>query len=107
MLGRGVGERYGRVRCIQRTTTSCLQIEEETPIPRSPPPTGIDGKRVEIHHVDQNPYGPYQEMLKRDHQRIRNPKQGLTAEQRRLFNQARRRYWERQWDAGRFSHLPE
>jgi len=32
---------------------------------------------------------------------------GLTPEERSLFNAARKRYWQREWDSGRFRNLPD
>ncbi len=84
----------------------------DSQIMRRPPrrglaPKGVDGYPVEIHHVGQNPNGPFEEILKVDHGRTPNPNRGLTDEERRLFDAARKRHWEREWDAQRIADIPE
>lgn len=74
---------------------------------RGQAPKGPDGKSIEIHHVGQNPEGPFIEITSTNHRRVPNPLPGLTEEERKLFNAARRRYWEREWDRGRFRSLPK
>ena len=81
------------------------EMLSKRPPARGKAPMGIDGNAIEIHHVDQNPMGPFEELLKRDHVKISNRRPGLTAEERQEFNRLRKQYWEVQWDSGRFDHL--
>lgn len=78
----------------------------KAPSLRGNAPIGIDGKPIEIHHVNQNPQGPYMEVQSSEHRRLKTRRPGLTTEERRLFELAKIRYWERQWDLGRFTDLP-
>ena len=86
-----------------------IKIPDESKIDRSllnPPdkpgnaPTfKKDNTRVEIHHVGQNPDGPFIEMHRNDHRLGENYRknhtneQKLTKEQRTEFNAARKIYW--------------
>ncbi|MCZ2398800.1 MAG: Hint domain-containing protein [Phycisphaerae bacterium] len=77
---------------------------------RKPPmrggaPIGIDGAPVEIHHVGQSTQGPFVEMIRARHRQVPKRRPGLTADERRLFDSARHRYWEQQWDLGRFNDI--
>jgi len=69
-------------------------------------PLDRNNRPIEIHHVDQNIEGPFVEIRGVDHRGIPNPNPGLTPDERNLFNQAKERYWQHQWDLGRFNHLP-
>ncbi|MBK9121284.1 MAG: hypothetical protein IPM18_17005 [Phycisphaerales bacterium] len=88
---------------VQRVPRSSIA---KAPSLRGNAPIGIDGKPIEIHHVNQNPQGPYMEVLSSEHRRLKTRRPGLTTEERRLFELAKIRYWERQWDLGRFTDLP-
>jgi hypothetical protein len=83
---------------------------KRAPAKRGQAPIGKDGNSVQIHHVDQNAEGPFEEILARDHWAIPHDRRsgaGLTADERRLFDNAKERYWKREWDSGRFANLPE
>ncbi len=75
-------------------------------------PIGDDGQRVELHHRNQNPDGPIDEMTRRDHRGPGNhgrnhplPNQGV--DHGKDWDNYRRRHWEKEWDSGRFDDLPE
>jgi hypothetical protein len=70
------------------------------PPKRGNAPIGTDGHPIEIHHVD-GPNGPFREVTKTQHASLPT-KQKLTRAERDLFNSARRDYWRRQWDSGRW-----
>jgi hypothetical protein len=75
------------------------------PKQRGQAPIGVNDNRVENHHVEQNPHGPYVEILRTEHLRAVPDVPGI--DNRQQFNNARRRYWEREWDRGRFNDLPD
>lgn len=63
-----------------------------------------DGTSVEIHHVGQDPKGPFKEMHKSEHrmgdnyQKNHQPGQTpLSKEERKEFNKARREYWKNEY----------
>ena len=68
------------------------------------PPLGMDGKPINVHHINQSPRGPLIEMLQSEHQRmysalhpnLRSPSQI----NRRTFDRWRGQYWE--WRATEF-----
>ena len=63
-----------------------------------------DGASVEIHHIGQNPNGPFSEMHPKDHRGGENFKKNhpvgqtpLTKEQRKDFNKSRKEYWKKEY----------
>jgi RHS repeat-associated protein len=79
----------------------------EKPIERGKAPTfKSDGTKVEIHHVNQEPEGPFMEMYWFDHRgkgnhKVNHPNKTSKID-RNLWNQQQTRYWEEQWDNGRW-----
>jgi RHS repeat-associated protein len=68
-------------------------------------PRDKDGNEIELHHRDQNPDGPIDEMTdeehnKQDHSRRPGVDHGSK------WRTWRERYWRQQWDNGRFRGLP-
>ena len=67
-----------------------------------------DGRPIEIHHVNQQPNGPYKEMHPSDHRYGQNYKfnhpnyKGKSTIDRTQFRKDTRSYWEHEWDSGRF-----
>ena len=73
-------------------------------------PIGDDGYPVELHHRDQDPDGPLDEMTRTDHRlggnfsnNHDNTGQSPSSIDRTVFNTERRAYWAQEWDSGRFS----
>ncbi|MEL6630232.1 MAG: RHS repeat-associated core domain-containing protein [Bacteroidota bacterium] len=84
------------------------------PNKRGNAPTGNDGHPVELHHRNQTPDGPLDEMSRTDHRLGDNYKknhpntgQDESLIDRKEFEKQRREHWEREWDEGRFDDLPE
>jgi hypothetical protein len=71
------------------------------PPKRGRAPIGRDGHPIQIHHT-RNPHGPFIEVTRTQHNALPRPHPPLTRAERRHFNSARRDYWRRQWDSGRF-----
>ncbi|UPZ36526.1 hypothetical protein MUB18_20785 [Sphingobacterium sp. PCS056] len=72
--------------------------------PGNAPTFKSDGQPVEIHHVGQNPKGPFKEMSKKDHRLgenyLKNHPKGqtpLTKQERKEFNSARKEYWKKEF----------
>ena len=98
-----------------------ITIPEENKIPNSElnppgkrgnaPTTKADNKPVEIHHVGQNPTGPYKEMGQKEHRGQGNDKRNHpnknkeTKIDRKKFNKQRRDYWKKEYDSGRFGDI--
>jgi hypothetical protein len=101
-------------------------LNEECPPPvkvpsselKSPPPKrgnapiGNDGKPVELHHRHQTPDSPLDEMSRTDHRGAGNfgknhPNTGQVPSQidRTRWKQEQKKYWENEWDTGRFDDL--
>jgi len=63
-----------------------------------------DGTKVEIHHENQNPDGPFKEMHWKDHRgkgndKINHPNKGSASKiDRKDFRRAQRAYWSKIWD---------
>jgi hypothetical protein len=82
------------------------------PIKSGRPPIGKDGKAVELHHRNQNPMGPIDEMTRDDHRGPGNhgknhplPNQGVDHDDKD-WKKWVRDYWKKQWESGRFLDLP-
>lgn len=72
--------------------------------PGNAPKFKADGTSVELHHIGQNPQGPFKEMYKVDHRTgtnySKNHPQGqspLTKQERYEFNKARSEYWKNEY----------
>jgi hypothetical protein len=90
-----------------------IEIEDKDKIDRKKlnPPTGQgnaptfkkDGTPVEIHHVGQNPKGPYKEMHKEDHRgkgndKKNHPNKGEKSKiERNKFKQEKKVYWKKEF----------
>ncbi|ONI86988.1 hypothetical protein ALI144C_10125 [Actinosynnema sp. ALI-1.44] len=79
------------------------------PKERGQAPIGIDGKSVELHHRGQTMDSPIDELTMTEHRgkgnfRRNHPNTGQTPSKidRKLFEVQKRRYWEAEWDSGRF-----
>jgi hypothetical protein len=72
------------------------------------PISNIDHRPIEIHHEGQNPDGPFHEMHPSDHRYGDNYKKnhpnfdGNSKIDRKQFRKDTRKYWEKEWDSGRF-----
>jgi len=78
---------------------------------RDTAPIGEDGRGIEIHHIGQNPNGPFREMTMTDHRgpgnKGRNHPPGSPGiDHGNDWKASTRQYWEREWDSGRFNTLP-
>ncbi|MBF6589716.1 MAG: hypothetical protein IVW57_04190 [Ktedonobacterales bacterium] len=66
------------------------------------------GERIEIHHVDQNPEGPFEEMTMTEHRRAPNNlvnhpiRNGSPVQHDATWRSLVRQYWEQEWDRGRW-----
>lgn len=86
----------------------------EVPPKRGDAPLSVDdGKPVEIHHVDQNPDGPFVELSRTDHRgkgnfKDNHPNTGQEPSKidRREWRRMVDEYWREEWDRGRFKKLP-
>jgi hypothetical protein len=67
-----------------------------------------DGKPIEIHHNEQNPEGPFYEKTQTDHRLGGNYKKNhpnyseKSKINRSQWAQQKKKYWENEWDAGRW-----
>ncbi|WP_419813121.1 HNH/ENDO VII family nuclease [Bacterioplanoides sp.] len=59
---------------------------------RGQPPVGVDGKKIELHHRNQNPDGPLDELTNTTHKNVDHPKK-VSEIDRNKFKGERRRYW--------------
>ena len=59
---------------------------------RGQPPLGVDGRPVELHHRDQSPQGPLDEVTSTTHQDMAHPKRPTQIDRDRFAGE-RRRYW--------------
>ena len=82
----------------------------EAPSKRGHAPIGDDGNPIELHHRNQTPDGPIDEMTRTDHRKGDNYKknhsntgQHKTTIDRIEFNKQREDYWKQEWDNGRFN----
>lgn len=73
------------------------------------PISNKDGKPIEIHHNNQEPLGPFDEMHPSDHRYGENYKNnhpnynGKSKIDRTQFREWKREYWEQEWDNGRWN----
>jgi hypothetical protein len=83
------------------------------PASRGEPPTeAATGNSIEIHHVNQDPNGPFEEMTPFEHRGVGNfranhPLLGrdyASRINRGVFNQQKDAYWAAEWDRGRWSN---
>lgn len=82
------------------------------PNKRGNAPIGNDGYPVELHHRNQNPNGPIDEMTRSDHRLGDNFKKnhnntGQEASQidRSSWRKEQKDYWKNEWDSGRFDDM--
>ena len=82
------------------------------PNKRGNAPIGNDGHSVELHHRNQNPNGPLDEMTRTDHRLGDNFKKnhsntGEEASQidRSAWRTEQKEYWKKEWDSGRFDDM--
>jgi len=75
-------------------------------------PIGKDGHPVELHHRNQNPNGPLDEMTRTDHRlgpnfKKNHPNTGQSPSQidRKAWRNEQKDYWKKEWDSGRFDDL--
>ena len=59
---------------------------------RGQPPIGADGRPVELHHRDQSPAGPLDEVTSTTHQSLEHPRRPTQIDRDRFAGE-RRRYW--------------
>jgi RHS repeat-associated protein len=59
---------------------------------RGQPPIGSDGRPVELHHRDQSPAGPLDEVTSTTHQALEHPRRPTQIDRDRFAGE-RRRYW--------------
>lgn len=59
---------------------------------RGQPPIGVDGRPIELHHRDQDPTGPLDELQSSTHQTIDHPERPSRIDRDRFAGE-RRRYW--------------
>lgn len=83
--------------------------ELDPPTERGKAPTSKkDGKPIEIHHDEQSPEGPFYEKTRTDHRLGENYKKNhphyneKSKINRSQFAQQKKKYWENEWDAGRW-----
>ncbi|MEH6447820.1 MAG: polymorphic toxin-type HINT domain-containing protein [Oleispira sp.] len=82
------------------------------PNKRGNAPTGNDGYPVELHHRNQKPDGPLDEMTQTDHRRGDNfkknhPNTGQKPSKidRNSWRKEQKDYWKNEWDSGRFDNM--
>lgn len=69
-----------------------------------------DGKPIEIHHNEQEPLGPFDEMHPSDHRYGENYKKNhpnynsKSRIDRTQFREWKKEYWEQEWDNGRWNN---
>jgi RHS repeat-associated protein len=80
------------------------------PAKRGNAPTGSDGNAIELHHRGQTPDAPLDEMTREEHRGKGNfgKNHWNTGEHpsqidRNSWKNQQRRYWEQEWDSGRFN----
>ncbi len=115
----GKGYQYGEER--QNATTNGDPLQggdrvpdsqiQEAPTKRGNAPIGNDGKPIELHHRDQNPNGPIDEMTRTNHRGGDNYKknhsntgQNKSSINRSDFKKQREEHWKKEWDNGRFNN---
>jgi hypothetical protein len=83
---------------------------QEPPTSRGRPPIGDDSFPIELHHRDQQPTGPLDEMTRTDHRGTGNfganhPNTGQSPSliDRAEFAKERLEHWASEWDSGRWS----
>lgn len=83
--------------------------ELDPPTKRGNAPTSKkDGKPIEIHHDDQSPNGPFYEKTQTDHRLGGNYKKNhphydeKSKINRAQWRQQKKKYWENEWDSGRW-----
>ena len=83
--------------------------ELDPPTERGKAPTSKkDGKPIEIHHDEQSPEGPFYEKTRTDHRLGENYKKNhphyneKSKINRSQFAQQKKKYWENEWDTGRW-----
>nr|WP_243240421.1 HNH/ENDO VII family nuclease [Clostridium cibarium] len=73
------------------------------------PISNKDGRPIEIHHSEQNPKGPFDEMHPSDHRYGENYQKNHpdynepSKIDRKQFRKDKRQYWENEWDNGRWN----
>lgn len=84
------------------------------PPKRGNAPIGDDGKPVELHHAGQEDDSEIVEKTSTDHRGKENNKknhqntgQDPSKIDRKKFDQMREKYWQKEWDKGRFDNLPK
>ncbi|MGY5615430.1 HNH/ENDO VII family nuclease, partial [Vibrio brasiliensis] len=82
------------------------------PNKRGNAPIGNDGHPVELHHRNQKPDGPLDEMTRTDHRLGDNFKknhtntgQDLSQIDRKAWRKEQKDYWKNEWDSGRFDDM--
>ncbi|WP_435248879.1 HNH/ENDO VII family nuclease [Vibrio sp. nBUS_14] len=75
-------------------------------------PIGNDGHPVELHHRNQKPDGPLDEMTRTDHRlgdnfKKNHPNTGQEPSQidRKAWRKEQKDYWKREWDSWRFDDM--
>lgn len=95
---------------VSKNMKECVPNDElEPPTKRGNAPISKkDGKPIEIHHNEQNPEGPFYEKTRTDHRLGGNYKKNhpnyseKSKINRSQWAQQRKKYWENEWDAGRW-----
>ena len=84
------------------------------PLERGRTPTGEDGNPVELHHREQTPDGPIDEMTRKEHRGGENYKknhentgQEKSKIDRGDFKKVRENHWRKEWDSGRWDKYME
>ena len=84
------------------------------PLERGRAPTGEDGNPVELHHREQTPDGPIDEMTRKEHRGGENYKknhentgQEKSKIDRGDFKKVRENHWRKEWDSGRWDKYME
>lgn len=82
------------------------------PNKRGNAPIGKDSHPVELHHRNQNPKGPLDEMTRTDHRlgdnfkkNYSNTGQEASKIDRSAWRNEQKDYWKNEWDSGRFNDM--
>lgn len=103
-------------RRVERSLGDQLQVDEADgivyrPSERGNAPLDVNGDPIELHHRNQRPEGPIDELTvdrhrKNGNQKALHPSRDSEVCHGKEWDRWRRDYWREQWDKGRFKNLP-
>ncbi len=106
----GIGDLAAKTVKVGRKIPNCDLCGP--PSKRGNAPIGNDGHPVELHHRNQNPQGPLDEMTRTEHRlggsfKANHVNVGQLPSQidRKVWRKQQRDYWKTEWDKGRFDGM--